>query len=74
MDTLTAIGTVITVIKTLNEIAPIALQGIDDLTMFGSALYKQFTGGQELTEEDRQLLEAKIDALSEEFQSFKRPS
>lgn len=68
MDAVTAIGLVITVVKTAIEVAPVVVQGIQDMKSFAVALFQKFTG-KDITPEQRVELEAQIDNLHAQFQA-----
>ena len=68
MDLATALATVLTVIKTLAEVEPILVQGVNDLKPFAVALYEKLTG-QTISDADLTALEAQVDALSAELQA-----
>lgn len=67
MDAATAIATVLTVIRTASEVAPVIIEGISDLKAFAVALYQKFTG-EDISADDLANLEAQIDALHAELQ------
>ena len=58
--------TVLKVLDTLIKFEPIVTRSIDDLKMFGSVLYKQFTGA-ELSEMESKDLSDAVDAMFERF-------
>ena len=68
MDVASTISTVLAVIRALSEAAPIVYAGISDLKAFASALYSKIAG-EDISEADLILLEAQIDALSDELNS-----
>ena len=68
MDVASTISTVLLVIRALSEAAPIVYAGIVDLKAFATTLYSKIKG-EDISEADLILLEAQIDALSDELNS-----
>jgi len=62
MDPVTAITTITTVIETAIKLEPQIIQGLNNLKIFGAALYQAFTGNA-ISADDQTTLEATIDNL-----------
>lgn len=67
MEPLTAIGLVVTVIKTAIEVAPSVAKAIGDMKPYAVALFQKFTGNKP-TDEQRKMLEDQIDEMHNRFQ------
>ena len=68
MDPLTAITLVTGAIETAIKVAPIAIEGIDNLKTFGVALYEKYTG-KVATEEEKVAIWNRIEDLHNRFQA-----
>ncbi len=56
------------VIIKIGQLAPTAIQTIEDAKPFADVLYRTLVKGEKVTQEELEALEAKIDALSNELQ------
>lgn len=68
MDAAAIIATVISVIKTFNEVEPVLVQGWTNMQPFIKQLYSNLSGGKDITPEQEQEIYDALKVISNDLQ------
>ena len=67
-DALTVLNTISTVIKAAVDLTPVVIKTVEDATPFAQAIYNYLIKGEEITQEDLNILIERLKDLSDQLQ------